>query len=118
MTLEELVFTSKPALPADRSATKSVVAVPARDGAFVRGGRSGRLKETAVNSDGGSRIEAVMFNDAHRPYYVRPVRIIEHHSLNTTPPVRVNGRLFQPSAPPASYKGTIVGRYGNDAFRR
>ena len=49
---------------------------------------------------------------------VRPVRIIEHHSLNATPPVRVNGRLFQPSTPPPSSKGGIVGKYGNDAYRR
>ncbi|MGA9048814.1 MAG: hypothetical protein WB588_07470 [Dehalococcoidia bacterium] len=48
---------------------------------------------------------------------VRPVRIIEHHSLNATPPVRVNGRLFQPSTAP-SYKGGILGKYGNDAYRR
>lgn len=48
---------------------------------------------------------------------VRPVRIIEHHSLNATPPVRVNGRLFQPSTS-TSYKGGIMGKYGNDAYRR
>jgi hypothetical protein len=49
---------------------------------------------------------------------VRPVRIIEHHSLNATPPIRVNGRLFQPSPTPTSYKGSIISKYGNDAYRR
>jgi hypothetical protein len=74
--------------------------------------------------DSGPRIIHHTINDSPGVQHgnpaniVRPVRIIEHHSLNATPPVRVNGRLFQPATTLPSYKGTIIGKYGNDVYRR
>ncbi len=40
---------------------------------------------------------------------VKPVHIIEHHTLNPTPPVKFRGRLIQPSEPRPSVR--ITGKY-------
>jgi hypothetical protein len=41
---------------------------------------------------------------------VKPVRIVEHHELNKTPPINVNGRIIRPPAPG---KPKITGRDSN-----
>jgi hypothetical protein len=38
---------------------------------------------------------------------VKPVRIVEHHTLNQSPSIRVNGRLIR-QVPPAPRKGNII----------
>jgi len=43
---------------------------------------------------------------------VKPVRIIEHHELNKTPPLKINGRLIKPPAPPTR-KSNLPGRINN-----
>ena len=45
---------------------------------------------------------------------VKPVRIVEHHSIDTTPPIQYKGRLIRqvPPVPPAEHKGGITGRKG------
>jgi hypothetical protein len=40
---------------------------------------------------------------------VKPVRIVEHHTINQTPPIRYKGRLIQqPTASPPPRKGIIL----------
>jgi len=43
---------------------------------------------------------------------VKPVRIIEHHTIDTNPPIQYKGRLIRqvPEVPPAEHKGGIIGR--------
>lgn len=41
---------------------------------------------------------------------VKPVYIVEHHELNKTAPIRINGRLIQPPSPPANRRTNITGR--------
>jgi hypothetical protein len=45
---------------------------------------------------------------------VRPVRIVEHHTVDTAPPIQYKGRLIRqvPPTPPAENKGGITGRKG------
>jgi hypothetical protein len=45
---------------------------------------------------------------------VKPVRIVEHHTLNPNPPIQYKGRLIRqtPPAPPSENKGGIIGRKG------
>ena len=45
---------------------------------------------------------------------VKPVRIVEHHTIDATPPIQYKGRLIRqvPLAPPAEHKGGIIGRRG------
>jgi len=45
---------------------------------------------------------------------VKPVRIVEHHSIDTAPPIQYKGRLIRqvPPVPPAEHKGGITGRKG------
>ncbi|MBN1375489.1 MAG: hypothetical protein JXA01_04980 [Dehalococcoidia bacterium] len=38
---------------------------------------------------------------------VKPVRIVEHHTLNATPPMRINGRLVRPPLIPPTGKDNI-----------
>lgn len=46
---------------------------------------------------------------------VKPVRIVEHHTVDMSPPIQYKGRLIRqvPAAPPAEHKGGITGRKGN-----
>jgi len=43
---------------------------------------------------------------------VKPVRIVEHHTIDTSPPIQYKGRLIRqvPPIPPAEHKGGIMGR--------
>ncbi len=43
---------------------------------------------------------------------VKPVRIVEHHTLNPNPPIQYKGRLIRqtPAAPPSESKGGIIGK--------
>lgn len=43
---------------------------------------------------------------------VKPVRIVEHHTIDTNPPIQYKGRLIRqvPAVPPAENKGGIIGR--------
>jgi hypothetical protein len=43
---------------------------------------------------------------------VKPVRIVEHHTMDTTPPIQYKGRIIRqvPQGPPAEHKGGIIGR--------
>jgi hypothetical protein len=45
---------------------------------------------------------------------VRPVRIVEHHTVDTAPPIQYKGRLVRQVSPvpPAENKGGITGRKG------
>lgn len=45
---------------------------------------------------------------------VKPVRIVEHHTVDTAPPIQYKGRLIRqvPPTPPAENKGGITGRKG------
>lgn len=42
---------------------------------------------------------------------VKPVRIIEHHELNKTPPININGRIIQPPKPVV--RKPYGGKYNN-----
>ena len=46
---------------------------------------------------------------------VKPVRIIQHHPVDTTPPIQFKGRIIRqnPVAPPSENKGGITGRNGD-----
>jgi len=46
---------------------------------------------------------------------VRPVRIVEHHTIDTNPPIQYKGRLIRqvPAVPPSEHKGGIIGRKGD-----
>jgi hypothetical protein len=45
---------------------------------------------------------------------VKPVRIVEHHTIDTTPPIQYKGRIIRqvPLVPPSEHKGGIIGRKG------
>ena len=46
---------------------------------------------------------------------VKPVRIVEHHTIDATPPIQYKGRLIRqvpPAVPPEEHKGGIIGRKG------
>jgi hypothetical protein len=45
---------------------------------------------------------------------VKPVRIVEHHTIDVVPPIQYKGRLIRqvPPVPPAEHKGGIIGRKG------
>ena len=44
---------------------------------------------------------------------VKPVRIVEHHTVDTAPPIQYKGRLIRQVPPdPAEHKGGITGRKG------
>jgi len=46
---------------------------------------------------------------------VKPVRIVEHHTIDTSPTIQYKGRLIRqvPATPPAENKGGITGRKGS-----
>ena len=46
---------------------------------------------------------------------VKPVRIVEHHTINPNPPIQYKGRLIRqvPQMPPAEDRGGVIGRKDN-----
>jgi hypothetical protein len=47
---------------------------------------------------------------------VKPVRIVEHHELNKTPPININGRIIQPPKP--ATRKPYGGKYNNPGSGR
>jgi hypothetical protein len=94
---------------------------------------SANIHHTIENSPGYLRAKAGGGNDAPQPgiihhsiressavgrgnpaNIVKPVRIVEHHTIDATPPIQYKGRLIRqvPSGPPEEHKGGIIGRKG------
>ena len=50
---------------------------------------------------------------------VKPVRIVQHHTVDPTPPIQFKGRIIRkgPEAPPPDSKGGITGRSGDRGRR-
>ena len=50
---------------------------------------------------------------------VKPVRIVQHHNVDPTPPIRFKGRVIRqnPEVPPSENKGGITGRNGDRSRR-
>ena len=43
---------------------------------------------------------------------VKPVRIVQHHSIDTTPPIQYKGQIIRqlPLIPPADHRGGVIGK--------
>lgn len=106
--------------------------VPQPNALNNKGQAAGNIHHTIENSPGYYRARAGGDSQAAPPgiiYHtvkqtpsssnpaniVKPVRIVQHHNVDPTPPIRFKGRVIRqnPAVPPPENKGGITGRNGD-----